>query len=100
MPLRTLSLYAQRVGKVFASATTWARLVRERGWRPPRLRVHTKMPHPAFRGHTPDEVYFRTAPNLQIELDDARRKARDSRLATNRSVSCGRCTTVPAGIPP
>jgi transposase InsO family protein len=254
MPLRTLSLYAQRVGKVFASATTWARLVRERGWRRPRLRVHpaqptvgvrasrpneiwhidvsvlnlldgtkayihaiidnfsrkilawtvgarldpaatcqvlveagqhlapsnasstitvmadsgienvnaavdatllaehlhrvlaqvevtesnsmieawwrslkhqwlflnsldtiarlstlvtffvdehnTKMPHAAFRGHTPDEVYFGTAPNLQIELDDARRKARDSRLAANRSASCGRCTTVPVGIPP
>jgi putative transposase len=33
MPLRTLALYAQRVGKVFASVTTWAKLVRERGWR-------------------------------------------------------------------
>ncbi len=28
MPLRTLSLYAQRLGKVFASVTTWARLIR------------------------------------------------------------------------
>ena len=28
MPLRALSLYAQRIGKVFASATTWARLIR------------------------------------------------------------------------
>jgi putative transposase len=33
MPLRTLSLYAQRAGQVFASATTWAKLVRQRGWR-------------------------------------------------------------------
>ena len=36
MPLRTLSLYAQRAGHVFASATTWARLARQRGWRRPR----------------------------------------------------------------
>ena len=33
MPLRALSLYAQRAGEVFASATTWAKLVRQRGWR-------------------------------------------------------------------
>ncbi len=36
MPLRTLAVYAQRAGKVFASATTWAKLVRQRGWRRPR----------------------------------------------------------------
>jgi hypothetical protein len=28
MPLRTLSLFAQRAAKVFVSVTTWARLVR------------------------------------------------------------------------
>ena len=255
MPLRTLSLYAQRVGRVFASATTWARLIRERGWRRPRFRVHpakptvgirasapnetwhidvsvlklldgtkayihaiidnfsrkilawtigarldpsatcrvlveagqhlvptdvrptitvmadsgvenvnaavdatllaerlhrvlaqvevtesnsmieawwrslkhqwlflnsldslervrtlvaffvdehnTKMPHAAFRGQTPDEVFFGTAPNLSAELDVARTKARELRLAANRSASCGRCATA-AGpeIPP
>jgi putative transposase len=249
MPLRTLSLYAQRVGKVFASASTWARLVRDRGWRRPRLRVHpakptvgiratapneiwhidvsvlklldgtkayihavidnfsrkilawtigarlaptatcavlveagqhldrtearptikviadsgvenvnaavdatlmtehlhrvlaqvevtesnsmieawwrslkhqwlflnsldtlervptlvaffvdehnTKMPHAAFRGQTPDEMYFGTAPNLAADLDAARAKARERRLAANRSASCGTCTTAP-----
>jgi putative transposase len=40
MALGTLALYAQRIGKVFASATTWAKLVRERGWLRPRLRVY------------------------------------------------------------
>jgi uncharacterized membrane-anchored protein len=29
MSLRTLTLHAQRIGKVFASATTWAKIVRE-----------------------------------------------------------------------
>ena len=254
MPLRTLCLYAQRIGKVFAAASTWARLIRERGWRRPRLRVHpvkptvgvradrpnedlahrrlrscrlldgskayihavidnfsrkilawtigarlhptatcavlveagqhldrsaarptikvmadsgvenvnatvdatllaerlhrvlaqvevtesnsmieawwrslkhqwlflnsldtlervrtlvaffveehnTKMPHAAFRGHTPDEVYFGTATNLIAELAASRSTARELRLATNRSVSCGRCTTVPQPSP-
>ena len=33
MSLRTLSLHAQGIGKVFASVNTWARLVRARGWR-------------------------------------------------------------------
>ena len=249
MPLRTLSLYAQRIGKVFTSVTTWARLIRQRGWRRPRLRVHpakptvgirascpneiwhidvsvlklldgtkayihavidnfsrkilawtidarldptatcqvlveagkhlvpaeprpaitvmadsgvenvnaavdaillaerlhrvlaqvevtesnsmieawwrslkhqwlylnsldtiehlrslvaffveehnTKMPHAAFRGHTPDEMYFGTAPNLPAQLAESRNKAREARLTTNRIASCGRCTAVP-----
>jgi putative transposase len=249
MPLRSLSLYAQRVGRVLASASTWARLVRDRGWRRPRLRVHpakptvgvratrpnqiwqidvsvlklldgtkayihaaidnfsrkilawtigprldptatcrvlveagqhlapaeprpaitvkadsgvenvnaavdatllaeglhrvlaqvevtesnsmieawwrslkhqwlflnplatlervrtlvaffveehnTKMPHAAFRGLTPDEAFFGTAPNLSAELDAARAKVRELRLAANRSASCRRCTTAP-----
>jgi putative transposase len=254
IPLSTLCLYAQRIGKVFASVTTWAKLVRERGWRRPRTRVHpakptvgvratrpneywhidvtilrlldgttayvhaiidnysrkilawlvadrlqpaanvlvagsnfldptvtpttvvadsgvenvnavvdatlvaaclhrvlaqvevtfsnsmieafwrslkhqwlflnsldtiarlrtlvaffveehnTKMPHAAFRGQTPDEMYFGTKPNLTLELAAARKEAFEQRLAANRSTSCGRCSTAEApstsGIPP
>jgi len=215
MPLSTLSLYAQRIGKVFASATTWARLARERGWRRPRLRVlylhaiidnfsrkilawtiaarldpmttcavlveavrhldpvagrptlmadsgvenvnaavdatllttrirrvlaqvevtasnsmieawwrslkhqwlylnsldtiervrslvaffvdahNSKMPHAAFQGQTPDEMYSGTAPDLTADLADARMKARERRLATNRGESCARCPMPP-----
>jgi len=40
MPLRTLALYAQRFGKVFASASTWSKLVRAGGWLRPRKRLH------------------------------------------------------------
>jgi len=211
MPLRTLGVYAQRIGKVFASATTWARLIRERGWRRHRLRVHPakptvgirasrpnetwhidvsivkllngtkvyihavidnfsrkimawtvaarldptttcqvlaqarghldagakrptesnsmieawwrslehqwlflssvdtvehvralvavflqshnfQMPHAAFAGQTPDEMHCGTAPNLVAELTGARTKARQLRLATNRAMSCTRCS--------
>ena len=38
MPVHTLSRYAQRLGKVCASGTTWSRLIRTRGWRRPRRR--------------------------------------------------------------
>ena len=62
---------------------------------------NTKMPHAAFRGQTPDEVFFGTAPNLPVELDAARAKARELRLAANRSVSCGRCAPAAGSeIPP
>ncbi len=62
---------------------------------------NTKMPHAAFRGQTPNEVFFGTAPNLWVELDVARTKASELRLAANRSASSGRCATA-AGpeIPP
>jgi putative transposase len=42
MPIRALALYAQRVGRVVAHPATWSKLIRERGWRRPRLRVCRK----------------------------------------------------------
>ena len=32
MPIRVLAVHAQRIKRVFASADTWGRLIRERGW--------------------------------------------------------------------
>lgn len=57
MPLRTLALYAQRVGKVFASVTTWAKLVREHGWRRPRRRIHPPKPTVGVRARQPNEAW-------------------------------------------
>jgi transposase InsO family protein len=57
MPLGTLARYAQRIGKVFASATTWAKLVRERGWRRPRLRIHPPKPTVGVRASQPNQVW-------------------------------------------
>ena len=57
MPLRTLGLYAQRVGRVFASITTWARLARERGWRRLRKRVHPVRPTEGVRATWPNELW-------------------------------------------
>ena len=57
MPLGTLALYAQRLGKVFASVTTWSRLVRERAWRRPRQRVHPPKPKVGVRANRPNEIW-------------------------------------------
>jgi len=56
MPLRTLALYAQRVGKVFASVATWAKLVREHGWRRPRHRLHPPKPTVGVRVGQPNDT--------------------------------------------
>ena len=52
-----LAVLAQRMGAVFASATTWCRLVRERGWRRPRLRVHPAQPKVGIRATRPNEIW-------------------------------------------
>jgi hypothetical protein len=56
---------------------------------------NAKMPHSAFAGQTPDEMYFGTAKNLPDQLVVARAKARERRLAVNRAVSCHRCAPPP-----
>ncbi len=53
---------------------------------------NTQMPHAAFAGQTPDEMHSGSAPNLGSELAAGRTKAREHRLATNRALSCGRCS--------
>ena len=57
MPLRTLALCSQRVGKDFASVTTWAKLVREHGWRRPRHRLHPPKPTVGVRAAQPNETW-------------------------------------------
>ena len=61
---------------------------------------NTQMPHAAFAGQTPDEMYLGTAPNLAAELAAARTAARELRLAPNRSTSCARCAESPDSIGP
>jgi putative transposase len=56
MSVRALALYAQRVGKVFASPTTWYRLIRRRGWRRPRTRVYPPKPKVGVRAMAPGEL--------------------------------------------
>jgi hypothetical protein len=48
VPTGTLAVLAQRLGTVWASASTWYRLVRRFGWRRPRLHVHPANPRSGF----------------------------------------------------
>ena len=57
MPLGTLARYAQRIGRVFVAASTWAKLVRERGWRRPSQRVHPPKPTVGVRASQPNEIW-------------------------------------------
>jgi len=57
VPTGTLAILAQRLGMVFASVTTWYRLVRERQWRRPRGRVHPAKPEVGIRASRPNEIW-------------------------------------------
>lgn len=57
VPVGRLAILAQRLGRVFASAATWHRLVRERGWRHPRLRLHPNAPREGIRADAPNGLW-------------------------------------------
>jgi len=50
-----------------------------------------RLPHSAFRGQTPDEMYFGTGDRIPDELDAAKKSARQSRMKMNRATSCPMC---------
>jgi putative transposase len=49
------------------------------------------MPHAAFEGQTPDEMFFGTRDGVIVELAALRREAREDRMKTNRFARCGVC---------
>src|SRR2546422_7117960 len=53
VPTGTLAVLAQRLGKVWASPSTWYHLVRKFRWRRPRLRVHPAKPKVGLRRREP-----------------------------------------------
>ena len=52
---------------------------------------NTHLPHSAFHGQTPDEMYFGTGSHIPDELNTRQKQALESRMAVNRSVSCPIC---------
>ncbi len=71
IPTGTLAMFAQRLGKVFASSTTWYKLVRLYKWRRPRLRVHPSKPKDGIRSSAPNEIWH--VDTTLIRLLDGRR---------------------------
>ena len=57
VPTSRLGILAQRLGKVFASPSTWLRYARERDWRRPRTRVHPSKPTEGIRTNKPDGIW-------------------------------------------
>ena len=55
-----------------------------------------RLPHSAFRGQTPDEMYFGGGDDVPSELEAARAEARRKRLEVNRALACQVCEPQPA----
>ncbi len=54
--------------------------------------AHTsEIPHSAFRGQTPDEMYYGRGQGIPEQLEGAKRQARAARLKANKAASCGIC---------
>jgi len=49
------------------------------------------MPHSAFQGQTPDEIFFGIGDEVTIRLSEARESARGKRMEANRAMRCGVC---------
>jgi putative transposase len=56
MSLRALALHAQRIGKVFASPSTWYALARKAGWVRSRNRIYPAKPKVGIRANAPNEL--------------------------------------------
>ena len=56
------------------------------------IEEHNKaLPHAAFPGQTPDEMYFGTGEDVPVKLADARAVAIAARLEANREATCESC---------
>jgi hypothetical protein len=48
-------------------------------------------PHSAFRGQTPDEMYFGKSADVPGKLAVAKKAAQEARLHANRALCCEKC---------
>ncbi len=56
------------------------------------VRQHNEvMPHAAFEGQTPDEMFFGTGGGVIVELAALRKAAREERMKLNQLARCGVC---------
>ena len=52
------------------------------------------LPHSAFGGQTPDEMYFGTGNDIPKQLAASRNAARQLRMETNRAQTCPTCEEI------
>ena len=60
---------------------------------------NTHVPHYAFKGQTPDEMFFSSGAEVPEQLRLATLEARKLRREANLKVSCSRCTIEPLLVP-
>ena len=53
---------------------------------------NSHLPHSAFKGQTPDEMYFGTDDDIPKTLEEAKLQARERRLKSNRERHCQVCS--------
>jgi transposase InsO family protein len=71
MSITTLARHAQRIGNVFLSPSTWFRLIRARGWKRPRRRLHPPKPTLGIRALAPNDLWHVDVTVLRL-LDGTR----------------------------
>ncbi len=71
VPTAVLARFAERLGKVFVSASTWYRLIQIHKWRRPRLRLYPAKPKIGIRAAEPNEIWH--VDTTQIRLLDGSR---------------------------
>ena len=52
---------------------------------------NSHLPHSAFKGQTPDEMYYGTGDDIPKTLEEAKLQAREVRLKSNRERNCHVC---------
>jgi len=57
---------------------------------------HRVLPHSAFRGQTPDEMYFGTGDAVPADLTARAATAHRTRAEAHRSASCETCLSLDA----
>jgi hypothetical protein len=55
---------------------------------------NARLPHSAFRGQTPDEMYFGTGSHIPDQLAVKTEVARQARMEENRARSCPVCEAI------
>ena len=57
---------------------------------------NTRLPHSAFQGQTPDEMYFQNGDHIPQQLEAARQQTRQALAEANRGRDCEACTLLAA----
>jgi putative transposase len=106
VPTGMLAVLAQRLGKVWASPSTWYHLVRKFGWRRPRLRVHPAKPKVGLRTTRANKTWHidttvirlldGSRAYLHAVIDNFSRRILAWRVAETAS----RCWSTPVGTQP